>query len=68
MLSRRWRVPYMFHVADLQPDAAVDLGMLPAGRMIKLLYGVERMAYRHAALVTTLTPAMRRKILLKGIA
>lgn len=68
MLSRRWRVPYMFHVADLQPDAAVDLGMLSSGRVVKLLYGVERMAYRHAAVVTTLTPAMRRRILLKGIA
>ena len=29
ILSRHWRVPYIFHVADLQPDAAVDLGMLP---------------------------------------
>ncbi len=28
VLSQRWRVPYVFHVADLQPDAAVDLGML----------------------------------------
>jgi colanic acid biosynthesis glycosyl transferase WcaI len=67
VLSRHWRVPYIFHVADLQPDAAVDLGMLPRGRMVKTLYGIERMAYRDAALVTTLTPAMRRKIVLKGI-
>src|SRR5438105_1542355 len=53
LLSRLWRVPYVFHVADLQPDSALDLG--------------ERLAYRRAALVTTLTDAMRRRIVAKGI-
>jgi colanic acid biosynthesis glycosyl transferase WcaI len=67
MLSRRWRIPYVFHVADLQPDAAVDLGMLRSGQTINLLYKLERLAYRKASLVSTLTPAMRRKIILKGI-
>jgi len=68
MLSRRWRVPFIYHVADLQPDAAVDLRMISSGRMVKLLYRIERMAYQRAALVSTLTPGMRHKILLKGIA
>lgn len=31
-LGRLWRVPYVLHVADLQPDAAIDLGMLRQGR------------------------------------
>lgn len=67
LLQRRWGIPYVFHVPDLQPDAAVDLGMLPSGRAVKLLYAVERLAYRRAALVTTLTPAMQRRIVAKGI-
>lgn len=67
VLGRRWRVPYMFHVADLQPDAAVDLGMLRSGRLVRMLYELERIAYRNAAVVSTLTGAMRKKIVLKDI-
>jgi putative colanic acid biosynthesis glycosyltransferase WcaI len=68
VLSRLWRVPYVLHVADLQPDAAVDLGMLPRGRLIRTLYRLEAAAYREAALVSTLTEAMRRRIVAKGVA
>jgi colanic acid biosynthesis glycosyl transferase WcaI len=68
LLSRFWGVPYVFHVSDLQPDAAVDLGMLSNGRVTRVLYGLERLAYRRAGLVATLTPAMRARILTKGIA
>jgi colanic acid biosynthesis glycosyl transferase WcaI len=68
LLQRRWGIPYVFHVPDLQPDAAVDLGMLPSGPLVRALYAVERLAYRRAALVTTLTGAMQRRIIDKGIA
>jgi colanic acid biosynthesis glycosyl transferase WcaI len=67
LLQRRWGIPYVFHVPDLQPDAAVDLGMLPSGPLVRALYAVERLAYRRAALVTTLTHAMQRRIIDKGI-
>jgi colanic acid biosynthesis glycosyl transferase WcaI len=67
ILSRLWRVPYVFHVADLQPDTALDLGMVRAGRFAQLLYAIERLAYRRAAIVSTLTEAMRARIVAKGI-
>ena len=66
-LSRLWGVPYVLHVDDLQPDAAVDLGMLAQGRLIRALYRLERAAYRNAALVSTLTEAMRQRIIAKGV-
>jgi colanic acid biosynthesis glycosyl transferase WcaI len=66
-LSRIWRVPYVFEVEDLQPDAAADLGMLPAWAL-KIMYKVEGAAYQNAALVSTLTEGMRSKIISKGIA
>lgn len=67
VLSRLWRVPYIFDVEDLQPDAALDLGMIRGGRIARLLYAVERLAYRHAAAVSTLTEAMRARIAAKGV-
>ncbi len=67
LLSRLWGVPYIFDVEDMQPDSAADLGMLPKWA-VKLLYRVESAAYRHARLVTTLTPKMRQRIIDKGVA
>jgi colanic acid biosynthesis glycosyl transferase WcaI len=67
LLSRWWRVPYVFDVEDLQPDAAADLGMLPRP-VLPVLYAMERLAYRHAALISTLTEGMRRRIISKGVA
>jgi len=67
ILGRLWRVPYVFHVADLQPDTALDLGMVKPGRFARLLYAVERLAYQRAAIVSTLTEPMRARIVAKGI-
>ena len=66
ILSRVWGRPFVFDVEDLQPDAAAELGMLPVW-VLRGLYGVERMSYRNAALVSTLTEGMRGRIVQKGV-
>jgi colanic acid biosynthesis glycosyl transferase WcaI len=67
-LSRVWRVPFVFHVEDLQPDAAADLGMMRHRTVMRSLYSIERLIYRRADLITTLTEGMRSRIVAKGIA
>lgn len=67
ILSTLWRCPFVFHVEDLQPDAAADLGMVRDGTLMQLLYALERFTYRQAELVTTLTEGMRSRIVAKGI-
>jgi colanic acid biosynthesis glycosyl transferase WcaI len=68
ILSRWWHTPYVFHVEDIQPDAALDLGMLPpAGRLARTLFALARAAYRNAALISTLTESMRRNIISRGV-
>jgi colanic acid biosynthesis glycosyl transferase WcaI len=64
-LAWRWRVPLIYHVQDLQVDAAVDLGMLP-GWLGRLLFACERMILRRADLVTTVSLAMAGRIHAKG--
>jgi colanic acid biosynthesis glycosyl transferase WcaI len=66
LLSRRWRIPYVFDVEDLQPDAAADLRMLP-GPVLPALYRLEAMAYKNASLISTVTEGMRLRIIAKGI-
>jgi colanic acid biosynthesis glycosyl transferase WcaI len=66
-LSRLWRVPFVFDVEDLQPDAAIELGMIKGQTPMRVLYCLERLAYRRAALISTLTEGMRQRIVEKGI-
>jgi colanic acid biosynthesis glycosyl transferase WcaI len=66
VLSRLWGIPYVFDVEDLQPDSAADLSMLPFWAL-KLLFKVEKAAYRHASLISTLTNGMRDRIVKKGV-
>lgn len=66
-LSRLWRVPFIFDVLDLQPDAAVELGMMKGKSLVNFLYRVEWQAYTRAALVGTITEGMRQRIVNKGI-
>ena len=51
-------VPFVFHVQDVQPDAAVGLGMLKASWFTKALYWLESFAYRHASRVSGITQGM----------
>ena len=57
--------PFVFHVQDLQPDAAVGLGMLKAGLFTRVLYWLEAFAYKHAVRVSGISEeildAFRRK-------
>src|SRR5437667_3617870 len=59
------RAPLVFHVQDLQPDAAVGLGMLRTGLFTRALYGLEAFAYKHATRVSGISEeildAFRRK-------
>jgi len=64
-LTRLKRAPFVFHVQDLQPDAAVGLGMLRKGWFVQMLYWLERFAYQHATRVSGISDeivdAFRRK-------
>lgn len=61
------RIPYVFHVQDLQPDAAVGLGMVKPGRFTRALYALEAFSYRHAARVSGISDGMLRAFAAKGV-
>jgi colanic acid biosynthesis glycosyl transferase WcaI len=60
--------PFVFHVQDLQPDAAVGLGMLKPSAFTRALYGIEAFAYRKATRVSGITRGMLRTFQEKGVA
>jgi colanic acid biosynthesis glycosyl transferase WcaI len=57
----------VFHVQDLQPDAAVDLGMLRRGNFTNLLFFLERQTYRLCDQVSTISRSMMKRIVSKGV-
>src|ERR1051325_1351596 len=57
-VTRFKRAPFVFYVKDLQPDAAVGLGMLKAGWFTRSLYWLEAFAYKHAARVAGISDEM----------
>ena len=61
------RAPYVFHVQDMQPDAAVGLGMLKQSAFTRALYALEAFAYRHAARVSGITRGMLKTFRSKGV-
>ena len=68
LMSRLKKVPFIFHIKDLQPDAAVELGMLKEGAFTSLLYAIERFIYKKSRYVYTISEGMRDKIIDKGFA
>ena len=60
------RVPWILHIQDFQVDAAVRLGMLRIGALGRALYWLENFCLRRASWVSTITPAMCRRAIVKG--
>ncbi len=65
--TRLKRSRYVFHVQDLQPGAAVGLGMVKGRGFIRLLYALEAFAYRHAAAVSGISDGMMDEFRRKGV-
>src|ERR1043166_7618355 len=61
------RRPYVFHVQDLQPDAAVGLGMVTGGRLARLLCWIEGWSHRRAAAVSGISNGMMTAFTNKGV-
>ena len=59
--------PFVFHVQDMQPDAAVGLGMLKASWFTRALYRLESCAYRHATRVSGISQGMLKGFRGKGV-
>ncbi len=57
----------VFHVQDLQPDAALGLGMLKPGLFTRLLYAIEKFSYEKAWRVSGISHGMLEAFAAKGV-
>ncbi len=63
LAAKFWRALTVFNVADLWPDAAVELGALHPGPQLDAALALERWAYRKADVVNAVTDSVRAVLL-----
>lgn len=61
------RTRFVFHVQDLQPDAAVGLGMLKPSLLTRALYRLEAFAYAKASRVSSISAGILEAFAQKGV-
>jgi len=68
MAACSWhRIPMVFEVRDLWPEAAIQMGALNHRAMIAGARWLERLAYRQSAEIIALSPGMRDGIVATGV-
>jgi len=61
------KTSFIFHIQDLQPDTAVQLGMIKHRIILAFLYKIEKFIYKKALMVSVISKKMKEKIVAKGI-
>ena len=67
LLQLTHRVPWVFHIQDLQVDAAIRLGILRNRRLASVMSKIESFFLRRATRVSTITEPMRQRIVQRGV-
>jgi glycosyltransferase involved in cell wall biosynthesis len=60
LMIRRWyKIPYIFEVGDLWPDAPIKMGFIRNRFLHRTLYRIERAIYKRAECIVALSPPIR---------
>ena len=61
-IKKRYKIPYVFEVGDLWPDAPVQLGFVKNSLLKRLLYGLEKQIYDNAKFIVALSSDIQETI------
>jgi len=61
------RIPYVYVVQDLWPDAPIRLGLVTNRAVVRILRAIEQVVYRGASRIITIMPAMTRRLSELGV-
>jgi glycosyltransferase involved in cell wall biosynthesis len=61
-LKKKIKVPYVFEVGDLWPQAPKELGVIRNPLLLNLAYRLERLCYFHASALVALSPPISRHL------
>jgi colanic acid biosynthesis glycosyl transferase WcaI len=66
-LSFLRRKPFWLYIMDVQPDAAIELGMIRNPTLVRFLSWAEKFIYKHSAKILLLSDGMVRNLGQKGV-
>ena len=61
------RVPVIYHIQDLQVDAAKDLNLIKNTNGLNLLFRLEKLILQQSKIVSTISEGMLKRLIAKGI-
>jgi colanic acid biosynthesis glycosyl transferase WcaI len=61
------RLPWVLWLQDLLPDAAVNTGLMPAGRLLRVARAYEMAAYSAADKIVLISKSHRKALIEKGV-
>ena len=64
-IKRRHKIPFLFEVGDLWPDAPIQMGFVQNYFLRQFLYALEKLIYRQADSIVALSPAIQSAIEVK---
>ena len=62
LYSKIKKAKFIYHIQDLQIDAAVDLGLIKSKPLVRMIFSVERYILKKADFVSSISDGMIRKI------
>ena len=63
MLKKKYKIPYIFEVRDLWPEAPIQIGAIRSGLFKYITRKLEKEVYRNASKIVTLSPGIYDLIL-----
>jgi len=67
LLSRLWRVPFVYQIQDMWPETLHATGMLRNERLLNLVSSFAQFVYARASRIFVISPGFRRNLLDKGV-
>jgi len=67
LVSKIKRARFAIRIQDIHPDVLVETGVVKNRFIISMMRSIEKFTYANAALITTISPSYRRRIISKGV-
>lgn len=67
LLSRFWRVPFVYQIQDLWPDTLKATGMVNSERALRVVDWLARVIYREAAAIPVISHGFARRLSERGV-
>jgi glycosyltransferase involved in cell wall biosynthesis len=67
VLSRLWRVPFVYQIQDMWPETLTATGMLNNGRILDLIDRFAKWVYSRSDAICVISPGFRDNLIEKGV-